>query len=149
VQRGTGRFWSHIQSDGEGWESWTIPGGGSENPTTRPIWQMVGRDVYERAIEVVPDAVRSVVNYAGYEIDDIDWFVPHQASLKVLKEVTARLGIPWSKVAYNLGRYGNTAAASMPTALASIVGKIRPGDLVAFGAVGAGWTWGAGVLEWT
>jgi 3-oxoacyl-[acyl-carrier-protein] synthase-3 len=149
VQIGTGKFWSYLRSDGEGWDSWTIPGGASEYPAEPPIWEMVGKDVYDKAVEAVPDVVRAIVSHAGYTTDDIDWFVPHQASYRVLNEIAGRLHIPEDKVVMNLADYGNTAAASMPTALHSALNRFRPGDLIVFGAVGAGWTWGGAALEWT
>ena len=150
VTAGEGAFMSRLHSDGAGWNSWSIQGGGSEWPEENPIWEMVGKDVYDTAIRVVPETVRNLLSGGNWSrLADIDWLVPHQASKRVLVEIARQLEVPWEKVATNLWDYGNTAAASMPTALHMAKDKFSKDELIVFAAVGAGWTWGAGTLIWT
>ena len=87
---------------------------------------------------------------AGVGLDEIDLFVYHQANGRILSAVGERLGLPPGRVVDCIGQYGNTSAATLPLALAfsEREGMLAPGDRVLLGAFGAGFTWGATVLEW-
>ena len=80
---------------------------------------------------------------------EIDWFVPHQANLRINEMVAKRLNIPGEKCWNNIVRYGNTTAATIPIGLAELVeaGKAKPGQLVLIAAFGAGFTWGGAVVR--
>jgi 3-oxoacyl-[acyl-carrier-protein] synthase-3 len=84
------------------------------------------------------------------EIKDIDMIIPHQANFNIIKAGMENLGLPMDKVFMNLDKYGNTAAASVPIALAESVkeGIIKPGDLVITVGFGGGLAWGANAIEW-
>ena len=81
-------------------------------------------------------------------IDDIDWFVPHQANLRIIEAVGSRLGIPNEKVLVNIEEYGNTSAASIPICLNQYKDRLKKGDKIILTAFGAGFTWGAMYLVW-
>jgi 3-oxoacyl-[acyl-carrier-protein] synthase-3 len=86
----------------------------------------------------------------GYGVDDLDWFVPHQANKRIIDGAGAKLGIPPEKVIVTVERHANTSAASVPLAIATGVadGRINRGDLVMLEAMGAGFTWGACLIRW-
>jgi 3-oxoacyl-[acyl-carrier-protein] synthase-3 len=81
---------------------------------------------------------------------DISHLIPHQPSVRVLRKTAEILGIPIERVCMNMDRYANTAGATVPLLLDETVrsGRIKEGDLVAFAAVGSGWTWGAALYRW-
>jgi len=83
-------------------------------------------------------------------IADLDWFVPHQANLRIIEAVANRLGIPMEKVLINVDRYGNTSSATIPTALDEAIraNKIKEGHIVLLDCFGAGLTYGAIIMRW-
>ena len=83
-------------------------------------------------------------------IDDLDWLVPHQANLRIIEAVAKRIKLPMEKVIVNVERYGNTSAATIPTALdeAARDGRIKSGQTVLLDAFGAGLTYGSLLLRW-
>jgi 3-oxoacyl-[acyl-carrier-protein] synthase III len=87
---------------------------------------------------------------AGLRLDDIDLFVYHQANARILRAVGEQLDLPAAKMADYIAEMGNTSAASIPLALTALAadGRLRPGHRVLVAAVGAGFTWGAGVVDW-
>jgi len=153
----SGFMCTRLYADGGGFESFTVPAGGSEMPASCETvsaglhnFRMNGRTVYETAVEVIPAALRSVLAEAGLSAEDIDHVVPHQPSIRILEESARRIGIPFSKFGTNMDRYANTSSATIPILLDEMwrSGRIARGDLVALVAVGAGWTWGAALLRW-
>lgn len=108
---------------------------------------MDGRAVWNFATRVLPLTVRELCQQANVPVDAIKLLVPHQANTNILAAAASELGLPLSRVAINIDRYGNTLAASIPIALdeALCQGLAGPGDLVALVGFGAGLAWG-GVL---
>ena len=84
-------------------------------------------------------------------VDDVDVYVPHQANVRIITHAAEKLGFPEEKVIVNVDRYGNTSSGSIPLALADAVrdGTLRKGHIVLMTGMGAGLTWGSGVMEWT
>jgi 3-oxoacyl-[acyl-carrier-protein] synthase-3 len=84
-------------------------------------------------------------------VDDVDWFVPHQANLRIIEHAARRLGVPQERVWSNVDRYGNTSAASIPICLdeAYRAGRLKAGDVVLMTGFGGGLSWGSCVMEWT
>ncbi|MBA4395743.1 MAG: 3-oxoacyl-ACP synthase, partial [Desulfobacca sp.] len=80
---------------------------------------------------------------------EIDWFIPHQANIRIMSAVAKQLEIPMEKVIITVHKYGNTSAATIPTALDEAVreGRIKRGDLVLSTSFGAGFTWGAFLIK--
>ena len=79
----------------------------------------------------------------------MDWYIPHQANLRIIDSVAKKLELDESKVIVTVDHHGNTSAASIPLALAESIesGKVKKGDLVAFSSMGAGFTWGGMVIR--
>lgn len=134
-----------------------MPGGGSRNP---PSYQMLdeglhylkmqGNEVFKYAIRTMVSAAHRVMKSKKITSEQIDWFIPHQANMRIMEEVANRLRIPMDKVIVTVHKYGNTSAASIPTALDEAVrsGKIQRGDLVLVNSFGAGFTWGAALIRY-
>jgi 3-oxoacyl-[acyl-carrier-protein] synthase-3 len=114
-------------------------------------FRMAGREVWEFVSDVLPRVVHGLLEQALLTADDIDLFVPHQANAKLLQHAFAAAGVPEERVFINVERHANTAAASVPIALAEAVetARLRPGDRVLLVAFGGGLTWGGMVLEWS
>ena len=110
---------------------------------------MEGRAVFKEAVSRMPDAVRSVCGAAGIEVSQIDILIIHQANLRIVEAVAKQLGLPPGKVPHNIERYGNTTAGTLPILFHElrIEGRIRPGMLVCFTALGAGLHWGAALYR--
>jgi 3-oxoacyl-[acyl-carrier-protein] synthase III len=119
-------------------------------PETGGCIQMEGREVYRRAVDGMTRAVRTVVEDAGMAVDHVDLVVAHQANARILEAVAGRLRLPSERVVLNISRYGNTSAASIPIAFSEAVdsGRLDDGDIVVLTAFGAGFTWGAGIVQW-
>jgi 3-oxoacyl-[acyl-carrier-protein] synthase-3 len=81
-------------------------------------------------------------------LEDVDWFVPHQANKRILEAIADRLRIPHSKVMMTLQKYGNTTAATIPLCLWDYESKLKAGDRLVFAAFGGGFTWGSAYLNW-
>jgi 3-oxoacyl-[acyl-carrier-protein] synthase-3 len=111
---------------------------------------MDGHTTFNMAVKVMSESTVEAVGRAGLTLDDVDLFVYHQANGRILKSVSEKLELPVERVADYVGETGNTSAASIPLTLSLLRedGRLRPGQTVLVAAVGAGFTWGAGVLEW-
>lgn len=153
---GEGILSTQMKSDGSLADLLIIPGGGSRLPLTRNSYdegnqyiKMKGDGVFKYAVRAMADATKAAVEEAGVTIDDIDLLVPHQANVRIIDAMNARLGIPEEKVVVNLDRYGNTSSASVPIAYDEAVrgGRVRPGDLVVFTGFGGGFTWGSVIFR--
>ena len=149
---------SVLGSDGSGGELLMVPGGGARNPagpetvtSGMHYIKMSGREVYRFATRVMASAARQVATQAGWSLDNIDLFIPHQANRRIIDSASKSLKIPPEKVFVNLEKYGNTSAASIPIALCEAMdtGRIKPGDKLLMVGFGAGLTWAACALEWT
>jgi 3-oxoacyl-[acyl-carrier-protein] synthase-3 len=112
--------------------------------------KMQGQEVFRRAVRAVVDSARATLERAAVTAADVDWFVPHQANLRIIEASANRLKIPMERTIVNLDRYGNTSAASIPLAIAESVesGRVRDGDLLLLSGFGAGMTWGSALLRW-
>ena len=112
--------------------------------------RMQGHDTFKAAVHRMSEATIEAAERSGVELDDIDLFVFHQANIRILRAVAEKLDIDESRVVDCIDRYGNTSSATLPIALvdARERGMLDPGDTVLLAAFGAGFTWGAGVVEW-
>ncbi len=141
--------------DGEGVPHLLMKAGGSACPASHDtvdkrehfIYQE-GRIVYKNAVRDMLSSSLSVMNRNNLSVDDIDWFVPHQANLRIIEAVGGRIKIPEEKVLVNIQHYGNTSAASIPLCLDEFKSRLRKGDKIVMTAFGAGFTWGAMYLIW-
>ncbi len=147
----------HLHADGRLSDLIHVPGGGSSIPPSERVVaerlhcvKMRGNETFKIAVKMMEEAIREAVSAHGLGIDDIDWLVPHQANIRILKAVGQRVGLPPERIVSNVDRFGNTSAASIPLALDEAVknGSIRAGHLVVMAAFGAGLTWASGVMRW-
>jgi 3-oxoacyl-[acyl-carrier-protein] synthase-3 len=147
-----------LYTNGKGKWNFTIPAGGSEMPANETTvkdglhyFQMNGRAVYETATQVLPIAINQVLVDTGLSIEDIDFMVPHQPSIKILQKTAEIIGIPFEKVMTNMDKYANTSGGTIPILLDELnrSKKIKRGDILLFAAVGSGWTYGASIIKWT
>jgi 3-oxoacyl-[acyl-carrier-protein] synthase III len=114
------------------------------------IIRMQGHDTFKAAVHRLSESTIEAVDRVGLELDDIGLFVYHQANARILAAVGERLGIERERVIDCIDRYGNTSSATLPIALADARerGMLEPGMNVLLAAFGAGFTWGAGVIQW-
>jgi 3-oxoacyl-[acyl-carrier-protein] synthase III len=113
--------------------------------------RMRGHETFREAVARLSLATAQAVRAAGARLEDIDLFVYHQANGRILSAVGERLGLPVDRVVDCISQYGNTSAATLPLALAHVEseGRLTPGRRVLLGAFGAGFTWGATVVDWS
>ena len=111
---------------------------------------MRGKEVYRHAVTRMAESARATLSRAGWKIDDVDHFVPHQANLRILHSVADDLGLPRERCVTHVESVGNTGAASIPLALADAAAgqAVRPGDRLLLTAFGGGLTWGSCLLTW-
>jgi 3-oxoacyl-[acyl-carrier-protein] synthase III len=111
---------------------------------------MQGREVFRHAVEKLAATAISALEKAGLEAGQVDWIVPHQANLRIIKGTAQKLGLPMEHVIVTVQDHGNTSAASIPLALsvANSEGRFKPGDLILTEAIGGGLSWGAVALRW-
>jgi 3-oxoacyl-[acyl-carrier-protein] synthase-3 len=140
---------SHLRSDGRHRAKLFVDGGPSTTGTVGHL-RMEGREVFRHAVGMITDVIEDAFAATGFGPDDIDWFVPHQANRRIIEASADKLGIAPEKVVMTVERHGNTSAASIPLALREAVldGRIRPGELVLFEAMGGGFTWGSALVRW-
>ena len=112
--------------------------------------KMNGRQVFVNAVKRMPEVIETALEHNGYQVDDVDLFVFHQANLRINEAVAHKLGAPEDKVFNTIQKYANTTAATIPIGLDEAVkaGKLKPGMLVAMAAFGSGFTWGSALLRW-
>lgn len=141
--------------DGEGLEHLWMPAGGSVLPASHETVDAQqhfvirdGRNVYKNAVTDMLESSLEVMNRNGLTVDNIDWFVSHQANLRIIEAVGSRLGIDNDKVLVNIEKYGNTSAASVPLCLDEYQDRLKKGDKIILTAFGAGFTWGAMYIIW-
>lgn len=161
VQRTTGDsrvLSTHLYADGSKGKQLIIPGGGSRYPISQKVLDenlakikmANGNEVFKTAVRSMEDAAVAALKANGFEVSDIDLFVPHQANARIIYAVAQRLGLPRERVVVNIGHVGNTSAASIPIALDEAVraGRLKRGDLVLLAAFGGGLTWGSALIRW-
>ena len=141
--------------DGIGLPHLLMKAGGSARPASHAtvdadehyVYQE-GRAVYKHAVTDMLTSSQEVMKRNGLTVYNIDWFIPHQANLRIIEAVGDRLGIANEKVLVNIEHYGNTSAASIPLCLDENKGKLKKGDKIVLTAFGAGFTWGAMYIVW-
>ncbi len=140
---------THLRSDGRHRDKLFVDGGPSTTGTAGYL-RMEGREVFRHAVGMITDVIEDAYKATGYDSNDIDWFVPHQANRRIIDGSAKKLGIAPSKVVTTVDRHANTSAASIPLALAVAVkdGRIKPGHLVLLEAMGGGFTWGSALVRW-
>ena len=115
----------------------------------KPVVQMDGQAVFKLAVGVLEKVAQEVLERAGRSAADIDWLIPHQANLRIMKGTAKKLGVPEERMVVTVQEHGNTSAASVPLALDLAIrdGRIQRGQTLLLEGVGGGFTWGAVLLE--
>ena len=141
---------SHLHADGS-YASILCTPGSVKNGTVSgvPFLKMEGNSVFKLAVKVLDDVGREALTANGVSIDQIDWFIAHQANVRIIHASAKKLGLPLDRVVVTVENHGNTSAASIPLALDVAVadGRIRRGQHVLLEGVGGGFTWGAVLLK--
>jgi 3-oxoacyl-[acyl-carrier-protein] synthase III len=153
----TGLLDFHHQIEGVGGSSLYMPAGGSHRPASHEtvdkrehFVHQEGQAVFKYAVLKMYEICQTVLSRNGFTANDVDCFIPHQANLRIIQSTGERLGLDPKRVIVNIGKYGNTTAATIPLAMkdAHDQGLLHPGALVLLAAVGAGYTCGAQLLRW-
>lgn len=148
---------SRMHADGSLGDLIERPGGGSRRPPSRETVDsgevyitMRGNETFRVAVRSLAEVSQEALDASGLTIDDVDWFIPHQANRRIIDAVGQRLKVPEGRTVVNVERFGNTSAASIPIALDEVnrAGKLSEGDVVLMAAFGSGLTWGATAVRW-
>jgi len=157
-EEGGGLRGLELTTDPDGAYMIWLPSGGSRSPASGQTLargehyvRMEGRETYRYATKTMATTALKAIERAGWQPDEIDLFIPHQANVRIIESVAKGLGLPMEKMFVNVDRYGNTSAGSIPIALAEAVdsGRIKVGDKIVLVAFGAGLTSGGIAMEWT
>ena len=150
---------SHIHTDGANGQDLLVPGGGSRTPpishdsVDRKIHTltMIGANASFRvAVRHFIESIRETADYNEVDIEDIDWFIPHQANLRMFQAIAKGINIPMERFYVTIDRYGNSSSASCAIALDEAVrdGSIKKGDIICMPVFGGGLTWGSVLIKW-
>lgn len=157
VPEGYGVLAVDLGADGSGADFLKLPAGGSLKPaSTETINQrehyikMAGREVFKFAVRVMDSSTQRVLEKAGMAPQDVNWFVPHQANIRIIESAANRLQVPLDRFIVNVDRYGNTSSGSIGIALDELVqsGKLQDGDYIVLVGFGAGLTWASALVRW-
>ena len=137
-----------LNSDGTHRDLLYVDGGVSTQTTG--VLKMQGQEIFKHAVEKLAQTAHTALGKIGLGADDVDWVVPHQANIRIIKSTARKLGVGMDRVIVTVQDHGNTSAASIPLALSVGVanGQIKKGDLVVTEAIGGGLAWGAVILRW-
>ena len=144
---------THIHADGQYEDLLQVPQGVSSGyDVTRAgeaYIQMNGNAVFRRAVATLDSIARETLEKNNIDKHDLDWFVPHQANMRIITAAAKKLDMPMERVIVTVDEHANTSAASIPLALDVAVrdGRIKRGELLLFEAFGAGFTWGSALLR--
>ncbi|MCG6883394.1 MAG: ketoacyl-ACP synthase III [Silicimonas sp.] len=137
-----------LHSDGSHRDILYVDGGVSTQTTGH--LRMQGKEVFRHAVEKLADTAHASLGKIGLTGADVDWIVPHQANLRIIKSTAQKMGVGMDRVIVTVQDHGNTSAASIPLALSTGVerGQIKTGQLLVTEAIGGGLAWGSVVLRW-
>ena len=137
-----------LNSDGAYRDLLYVDGGISKQTTG--VLRMEGQEVFRHAVEKLAETAHTALYKVGLTADDVDWVVPHQANIRIIKATARKLDVGMDRVIVTVQDHGNTSAASIPLALSVGVqkGQIKKGDLLVTEAIGGGLAWGAVVIRW-
>ncbi len=148
----------YLGSDGTQHDILKLPAGGSRMPASHKTvderlhyLKMEGSELFKHAVKIMADAGERVAKLAGLNSpQEIDFIIPHQANVRILNAVAKKIGIPQSKIYFNIERYGNMSSASTAVGLAEAAQdkRIKKGDIILLDAFGSGLVWGAIIIKW-
>ena len=137
-----------LNSDGRYRDILYVDGGISQRTTG--FLRMQGKEVFRHAVEKLAATAQTTMETAGITSEEVDWIIPHQANIRIIKGIAKKMDLPMERVVVTVQDHGNTSAASIPLAMsvAQSEGKLKKGDLVVTEAIGGGLAWGSAVLRW-
>ncbi len=144
-----------LKSDGSGREFLHMKAGGSVKPPSHEtvdnrehyVFQD-GKTVFKSAVQNMADVSEEIMKKNNLKGEDIAWLVPHQANLRIINATANRMCISEDKVMLNIGKYGNTTAATIPLCLWDYENDLKRNDNIILAAFGGGFTWGSIYLKW-
>ena len=148
-----GIIFSELGANGEYADLLHVPYGTSRKPEKSSkddyFLRMSGNEVFKVAVKTLEEIAIDALKKSNIESKDVDWFIPHQANVRIIQAVAKRLELPEEKVILSMDIHGNTSAASIPLAFDRAVqdGRIKKGDTILMQSFGAGFTWGSVLLE--
>ena len=144
-----------LRADGNGRNFLHMVAGGSKKPASlesvrdkEHFVRQDGRTVFKAAVKEMSKAVVDLMKKQNLAVDDLDWLVPHQANMRIIQTVASLAEVPMEKIMVNIGRYGNTTAATLPLCLWDYEKQLKKGQRIVFTAFGGGFTWGACDFIW-
>ena len=145
-----GLYSSHLHADGSYANILSTPGSVRNGQVYGvPFLKMEGHHVFKLAVHVLEEVGREALAANNLSIEQVDWYIPHQANIRIISATAKKLGLPLERVVMTVEKHGNTSAASVPLALdeAARDGRIKPGHVVLLEGVGGGFTWGSVLLK--
>ena len=136
---------SKLHTDGAYYNELYVDGGPSQNSIG--VLKMHGKEVFKHAVEKMSGSITEVLEGSQYALADVNWVIPHQANLRIMKAISDRLGLPEEKVFVTVDIHANTSAASIPLAMAENWARIKKGDVAVLTALGGGFSWGSVLLK--
>ena len=139
----------YISANGA-WADHLYADGGPSTTATVGKVRMNGREVFRHAVDQISGAVTESLKRGDVQADDIDWFVPHQANIRIIESCAKRLSLPSEKIIVTIDQHANTSSASIPLALDAGIadGRIQRGQLLVFAALGGGLAWGSALVRY-
>jgi 3-oxoacyl-[acyl-carrier-protein] synthase-3 len=136
---------ARLHADGTHSDILSIPPSPAGSPASGGFLHMDGQAVFKLAVTVLEEVATEVLDAANMAASDVDWLIPHQANIRIMKSTAKKLGLPLERMVVTVDEHGNTSAASIPLALDLAVrdGRIKAGDNILMEGVGGGFTWGA------
>ena len=134
-----------LHADGTHGDILSIPPNPAGTPASGGFLHMDGQAVFKLAVHVLEEVATEVLEAAQMQASEVDWLIPHQANIRIMKSTAKKLGLPIERMVVTVDEHGNTSAASIPLALDQAVrdGRIKAGDNILMEGVGGGFTWGA------
>lgn len=145
---------THIHADGQYEELLHVPSGPSKLPQTDAVaersMQMKGNEVFKMAVNTLSRIAQETLDANGLQKEDLDWLVPHQANLRIIKGTAKKLKLTEAQTVITVHKHANTSSASVPLALDEAVrdGRIQRGQLLLLEAFGGGFTWGSALIRY-
>ena len=138
-----------LSANGDWAEHLYADGGPSTTGTVGKV-RMNGREVFRHAVDQISGAVTEALSRGNVSADDIDWFVPHQANIRIIESCAKRLSLSPEKIVVTIDQHANTSSASIPLALDAAIddGRISRGQLLVFAALGGGLAWGSALVRY-
>lgn len=145
---------THIHADGQYEELLHVPSGISKLPQTDEVaersMQMKGNEVFKMAVNTLSRIAKETLEANGLEKEDVDWLVPHQANLRIIKATAKKLKLTDDQTVVTVHKHANTSSASVPMALDEAIrdGRIQRGQTLLLEAFGGGFTWGSALIKY-